>query len=83
MHEGDFFAREFLGTRLKKKLYEVVIVNPSLIPYIIELTNSLDFKGILYIDLELLAYAVKTTYQWRPSDLLLGLDTFVIRIIDH
>lgn len=46
------------------------------------MTNSVDSKGILYIDLELLAYAVKTLYRPRPSDLAIGLGTFVIRIID-
>lgn len=62
---------EFLRKRLKKGTqYEVV--NPRLTRYILTLTNSLDSKEILYIDLELLAYAMRTMNRPRPSEVVMG-----------
>jgi len=75
---GEIFLREFLRKRLKKgSQYEVV--NPRLTRYILELTNSLDSKEILYIDLELLAYAIRTMNRPRPSEVLMG---GVVRIVN-
>ncbi len=68
---GDIFRRKFLRKKLKKgRQYEVV--NPRLIRYIRQLTNSLDSKEILYIDLELLAYAIRTLNRPRASEVVMG-----------
>lgn len=68
---GDFYLQKFLNRRLKAgTLYEVV--NPRLIRYILQLTNSLDSKQILYIDLETLVYAIRTFKKPRLSELLIN-----------
>lgn len=75
---GDVFVRRFLDKRLKKgNLYEVV--NPRLTRYILELTKSVDSKEILYIDLELLAYAIRTLNRPRASEVAIG---NIVRIIN-
>lgn len=75
---GGIFLREFLRKRSKKgKQYEVI--NLRLTRYIRELKNSLDSKEILYIDLELLAYAIKTMNRPKPSELVMG---SVVRIVN-
>ena len=75
---GDLFLRKFLRKKLKKGTqYEVV--NPRLTRYIRELTNLLDSKEILYVDLELLAYAIRTMNRPRASEVVMG---NVVRIIN-
>lgn len=65
---GGFFLRRFLKRNLKRQtIYEVV--DPRLIRYIRELTNTVDSKEVLYIDLELVAYAVRTLNRPRVLDL--------------
>lgn len=74
---GGFFVRRFLRRKLKKKtMYE--IVDPRLVRYIRELTRNADSTEILYIDLELVAYAVRTMHRPRSSEFpIRGIFTFI------
>ncbi len=69
---GDYFLRRFMTNKLKKGVqYE--IVNPRLVRYIRELTNTLNSSEIVYIDLEVLVYAIRTLDRPRPAEMVMGI----------